>query len=83
MGRGMVAASCVILIDLVTQIVSWFPRPVPVPGSGLVWVSRLAQRLTNGEFRLLWVVGWARYACTYAQRQTSRFPPSRWYKTLL
>lgn len=29
---SMVAASCVILIDLVIQIVSSFPRPVPVPG---------------------------------------------------
>lgn len=54
MGHGMAAASCVILIDLVIQIVSSFPRPVPVPG--LVWVSTSAQRLTNGEFRLLWVV---------------------------
>lgn len=53
MGHGMVAASCVILIDLVIQIVSSFPRPVPVPG--LVGVSTSAQRLTNGEFRLLWV----------------------------
>lgn len=52
MGHGMVAASCVILIDLVIQIVSSFPRPVPVPG--LVGVSTSAQRLTNGEFRLLW-----------------------------
>lgn len=42
-----------ILIDLVIQIVSSFPRPVPVPG--LVGVSTSAQRLTNGEFRLLWV----------------------------
>lgn len=54
MGHGMVAASCAILIDLVIQIVSSFPLPVPVPG--LVWVSTSAQRLTNGEFRLLWVV---------------------------
>lgn len=35
---------------------------VPVPR--LVWVSALAQCLTNGEFRLLWVVGWVQYACT-------------------
>lgn len=52
MGHGMVAASCVILIDLVIQIVSSLPRPVPVPG--LVGVSTSAQRLMNGEFRLLW-----------------------------
>lgn len=51
MGNGMVAASCVILIDPVIQIVSSFPRPVPVPG--LAWVSMSAQRLTNREFRLL------------------------------
>lgn len=81
MGHGMVAASCVILIDLVIQIVSSFPRPVPVPG--LVGVSKSAQRLTNGEFRLLWV-GAVRLLQTHTStycRQATRFSRSTWSKT--